>query len=93
MKGAGVDERETGQLDSWRNYAGEARELPDLPFLMMVPPTSVKQVALECRQFLQPGSFEIVEIAGAMEQQSDTRGEADFMRIYIVATTVSEFTR
>lgn len=51
---------------------------------------------LECRQILQPGAFDIIEITAAMEQQSVDRKEAaspsevpDHMKIYIVTTAVS----
>ena len=59
-------------------------------------PTLVEQVTLECRQILQPGAFDIIEITGEMEQQRVYMKEAasqsevpDHMKIYIVTTAVS----
>ena len=86
----------TGQSDGWRNYAGERGELPEHPFLIVVLPTLVEQVAQECQRFLEPGSFDIIKITGAMDQHCELwevaesrSAAAAHMRIYIATTTVS----
>lgn len=86
----------TGQLDTWRNHAGECSKLPDDPFLIIVPPTLVEQVALECQRFLRAGSFDIIKITGSMDQHGEVWTEAEkrsevppSMRIYVATTTVS----
>jgi hypothetical protein len=86
----------TGQSDGWRNYAGERSELPEFPFLIVVLPTLVEQVALECQRFLEPGSFDIIKVTGAMDQHCELWEVAEsrsavsaYMRIYIATTTVS----
>lgn len=67
----GVDEPFSGKADGWRNYAGEMRGLSDAPFLVIVPPTLVEQVAAECQRFLEPGSFNIIKITGALNKHSE----------------------
>ena len=90
-RGRGADKHATGRLGEWRNYAGECSELPEDPFLIIVPPTLVEQVALECQQFLQPGSFDIIKITHSdMWRESEMRSKApSYRRIYIATTTVS----
>ena len=85
-----------GKSDGWRNYKGEVRKLPELPFLIVVPPTLVEQVTLECTRFLQPGSFDIVQVTGATEKHGDLWDKVEslaslpsYMRIYVAATTVN----
>jgi hypothetical protein len=85
----------TGQ-DQWKNFQGEAGELPEEPFLIVVPPMLVEQAARECQRFLRGGSFDIIKITGSFEQHMDLWEEADeraqvpaHMRIYIATTTVS----
>jgi hypothetical protein len=89
----------TGQGGSWKNYKDkESRKkgLPNLPFLILAPPTLVEQVVLECLRSLEPGSFDIIKITGAMGKHESVWSEADkraeipaHMRIYIASTTVS----
>ena len=70
--------------------------MPDYPFMIIVPPTLVEQVALECQRFLQPGSFNIIKVMGSMEQHCDVWRQTEmrskvpsYMTIYIATTTVS----
>ncbi|KAN0128350.1 P-loop containing nucleoside triphosphate hydrolase protein [Lactarius tabidus] len=75
-------------------YADAKREktiLPDHPFLFVVPPTLVDQVAFECNRFLESGSFDIIKyVSGhnshkgvwqALDQRSHTKPH---MRIFAV---------
>jgi hypothetical protein len=80
----------------WKNYAGEERELPDYPFLMVVPPGLIGQVAEECRRFLTSGYLDVILITGNMEQHREVWKEADrrskvppHLRLYIATSTVS----
>jgi hypothetical protein len=80
----------------WRNYVGEEGRLPERPFLIVVPPALVHQVAEECRRFLLPGFLDVVLITGTTEQHKGVWKEADeraklpsHMRLYIATTTVS----
>ena len=80
----------------WKNYAGEERTLPNLPFLMVVPPALVYQVAEECRRFLTIGYLDVVLITGTLEQHKGVWREADrrsnlapHLRLYIATSTVS----
>ena len=70
--------------------------MPDYPFMIIVPPTLVEQVALECHRFLQTGSFNIIKVMGSMEQHCDVWRQTEmrskvpsYMTIYIATTTVS----
>jgi hypothetical protein len=87
----------TAKGGPWKQHEGVEHDgLPELPFLMVVPPTLVEQVALECTRFLEPGSFDVIKITGAMGKHDSVWSEADkranipaHMRIYVASTTVS----
>ena len=86
----------TGRRGKWRNYAGEFILLPDYPFMIIVPPTLVEQVALECHRFLQTGSFNIIKVTKSMDQHCDVWRQTEMqsevpshMTIYIATTVVS----
>ena len=88
----------TGQKGLWKNYddVEKANRLPPYPFLILAPPTLVEQVTLECFQFLEASSFDIIKITRAMGKHESVWSKADkqaeiptHMRIYIASTTVS----
>src|SRR6266571_1356554 len=51
-----------GQRGEWKDYSGRQTVLPEYPFLIVVPPTLVEQVTVECTRFLQAGSLDVVKI-------------------------------
>lgn len=78
------------------SFTGEKMSLPDHPFLFVVPPTLVDQVASECARFLESGSFDIITYVSGYKTHKDVWAELDkrsytapHMRIYIASTTVS----
>lgn len=80
---------------SWTNFEGEECSLPLYPFLFVVPPTLVNQVALECKRFLKSGSFDIITYFAGYKTHKDVWAELDklshtetHMRIYVASTTV-----
>lgn len=84
-----------GKGGMWSDYAGRQAQLPDYPFLIVVPPALVEQVTLESARFLMPGSLEIIKIIGSVKQREElwkTADERSFvrshMRLYIASTTV-----
>ncbi|KAH9046210.1 P-loop containing nucleoside triphosphate hydrolase protein [Lactarius hengduanensis] len=83
-----------GQQDGWRDYRGRQSVLPEYPFLIVVPPTLVEQVTLECTRFLKPGSLDVIRVTGSLDQHKDLWTEADkrakvapHMRLYVASTT------
>src|SRR6266571_7554101 len=85
-----------GQRGEWKDYSGRQTVLPEYPFLIVVPPTLVEQVTVECTRFLQAGSLDVVKITGGFEQHKevwetlDKMGNTDAcMRLYVASTTVS----
>jgi hypothetical protein len=85
---------ETGTRE-WTNFAGEKMILPQYPFLFVVPPTLVVQVASECDRFLETGAFDVITYFGGYKTHKDLWGaleershHAPHMRIYIASTTV-----
>jgi hypothetical protein len=77
------------------NFAKEKSVIPDHPFMFVVPPTLVDQVAFECNRFLESGSFDIItytagykvhkDVWEVLERRSHT---APHMRVYVASTTV-----
>jgi SNF2 family DNA or RNA helicase len=85
-----------GKQGEWKNYNGEENVLPNDPFLMVVPPTLVDQVSVECNRFLEPGSIDVITITGAVTQHGEVWQAAGTisklrpeMKLYIASTTVS----
>lgn len=79
----------------WTNFAKEKDVLPQHPFLIVVPPTLVDQVASECARFLEGGAFDIITYSAGYKSHKDVWCELDkrshtlpHMRIYVASTTV-----
>ncbi len=84
--------------EEWTNFAGEKATLPEYPFLFVVPPTLVDQVASECARFLASGSFDVITYFGGRtahkkvwEVLKDRSHNLPYMRIYVASTTVSRW--
>ncbi|KAH9048619.1 hypothetical protein EDB83DRAFT_2175585, partial [Lactarius deliciosus] len=52
----------------WRHLSAQQSVLPEYPFLIVVPPTLVEQVTLECTRFLKPGSLDVIRVTGSLDQ-------------------------
>ena len=53
------------------NFAKEKSVIPDHPFMFVVPPTLVDQVAFECNRFLESGSFDIITYTAGYKVHKD----------------------
>ncbi|KAH9011409.1 hypothetical protein EDB83DRAFT_2234057 [Lactarius deliciosus] len=82
----------------WTNFTGEKATLPKSPFLIVVPPALVDQVAWECDHFLEKGSFDVIRYFGRYKtnqkvweelRKPSSTGNPSHMRIYVASTTVS----
>ncbi|KAH9011667.1 P-loop containing nucleoside triphosphate hydrolase protein [Lactarius pseudohatsudake] len=78
----------------WTNFAGKKATLPECPFLFVVPPMLVDQVASECNRFLQSGSFDVILYFAGHKSHYNMWAELEkrsshspYMRIYVASTT------